>query len=90
MRYEQAYKIAIPAGVTCTGTVNGISNLCQIKVSNNNQNGPFGGTYLVQQQSGTGTAAAASQSSAASNAASSQGASSCGGGNGKREEQFRA
>ncbi|KUJ15177.1 cell surface protein [Mollisia scopiformis] len=43
-----SFKVAVPAGTSCTGTVNGISNLCQVKVSNNNANGPFGGTFLVQ------------------------------------------
>ncbi|KAF2147605.1 hypothetical protein K461DRAFT_316758 [Myriangium duriaei CBS 260.36] len=43
-----AFKVAIPAGTKCIGTVNGISGLCQVKISNNNQNGPFGGTFLVQ------------------------------------------
>lgn len=47
--------VAIPAGTSCTGTVNGMSNLCLVKLSNNNANGPFGGVAFVQ-MSGTGAA----------------------------------
>lgn len=43
--------IAIPSGVTCSGTANGQSNLCAVKISNNNENGPFGAVMIVQQSS---------------------------------------
>lgn len=41
-------QIAMPAGTTCTGTSNGMSNLCAVKISNNNENGPFGSVMIVQ------------------------------------------
>lgn len=42
------FSIAIPAGTTCTGTIGSETNLCLVKMSNNNANGPFGGVYAVQ------------------------------------------
>ncbi|KAI1324050.1 hypothetical protein F5Y16DRAFT_402808 [Xylariaceae sp. FL0255] len=44
-------EIAIPSGIKCTGTANGQSNLCAVKVSNNNENGPFGSVLIIQQTS---------------------------------------
>ncbi|KAF3022586.1 hypothetical protein E8E14_013438 [Neopestalotiopsis sp. 37M] len=41
-------QIAMPAGTTCTGTYNGMSGLCAVKISNNNENGPFGAVMIVQ------------------------------------------
>lgn len=38
----------MPEGTSCNGTVNGMSNLCLVKLSNNNANGPFGGVTFVQ------------------------------------------
>ncbi len=51
----QAFAIAIPAGTSCTGTINGESNLCLVKVSNNNAAGPFGGVFAVQMSNTTST-----------------------------------
>ncbi|KAL1850528.1 hypothetical protein Plec18167_002361 [Paecilomyces lecythidis] len=45
---DYPFAVEIPAGTSCTGTINGISNLCLVKVSNNNENGPFGGVFAVQ------------------------------------------
>ncbi|CAN8095884.1 unnamed protein product [Discula destructiva] len=42
------FSVAIPAGTTCTGTIGDQSNLCLVKISNNNANGPFGGVFAVQ------------------------------------------
>lgn len=47
----QPFKVAIPAGTTCTGSQGGYDNLCIVKVSNNNANGPFGSVMFVQQVS---------------------------------------
>lgn len=49
----QAFAIAIPEGTSCTGTISGQSNLCLVKVSNNNANGPFGGVFAVQMSNST-------------------------------------
>jgi hypothetical protein len=43
--------VKIPSNVTCSGTYNGMSNLCAVKISNNNENGPFGSVLIVQQSS---------------------------------------
>lgn len=53
---SQALSVSIPAGTTCTGTINGVTNLCLVKMSNNNANGPFGGVVAVQ-MAGTSTTA---------------------------------
>ena len=42
----------LPAGVACTGTVAGVSNLCMVKCAN--PAGPFGGVVPVQSGAGTG------------------------------------
>lgn len=42
------FSVAIPAGTTCTGTIGDQENLCLVKLSNNNANGPFGGVVAVQ------------------------------------------
>lgn len=39
---------SVPAGTTCTGTVDGQANTCLVKIANNNNNGPFGGTIAIQ------------------------------------------
>lgn len=49
----QNYSVAIPAGTTCTGTINGMTGLCLVKVSNNNADGPFGGVVVVQMSNST-------------------------------------
>ncbi|OIW35660.1 cell surface protein [Coniochaeta ligniaria NRRL 30616] len=50
-------KFSVPAGTTCSGTVNGISNVCLVKIANSNKAGPFGGVVAVQIAGQTATAA---------------------------------
>jgi hypothetical protein len=50
-------KFAVPAGTTCSGTVNGVSNVCLVKIANSNPAGPFGGVVAVQVAGQTATAA---------------------------------
>lgn len=38
----------VPAGTTCTGTVAGQSNVCLVKIANENAAGPFGGVVAIQ------------------------------------------
>ncbi|EFW99418.1 cell surface protein [Grosmannia clavigera kw1407] len=45
--------VSIPAGTTCNGTVNGLSNVCLIKIANSNSAGPFGGVVAFQMASNT-------------------------------------
>jgi len=40
--------IAIPAGMTCSGTVGGQSNVCLVKIVNPSGAGPFGGVVAMQ------------------------------------------
>jgi hypothetical protein len=51
-------KFSVPAGMTCSGTVAGQSNVCLVKIANSNPAGPFGGVIAIQ-MSGSGTATAA-------------------------------
>ncbi|RDW89165.1 hypothetical protein BP6252_01197 [Coleophoma cylindrospora] len=52
---DYPFAVEIPAGTSCTGTISGQSNLCLVKVSNNNPAGPFGGVFAVQMGSSAAT-----------------------------------
>jgi hypothetical protein len=41
-------KFSVPAGTTCSGTVNGVNNVCLVKIANSNKAGPFGGVVAIQ------------------------------------------
>jgi len=45
---DYPFKVAIPAGQTCTGTMAGQSNTCLVKLVNPSNAGPFGGCIPVQ------------------------------------------
>lgn len=51
------FKVAIPAGTTCTGTIAGQANTCIVKLVNPSNAGPFGGCVPVQMVGGNATAA---------------------------------
>jgi hypothetical protein len=80
-------KAAIPAGMSCTGTVAGQQNVCMVKCMNPARAGPFGGCVPAQMVAAAGNntnnagpassnnAAAASKGSSAANAASSSSSS---------------
>lgn len=38
----------IPTGVSCTGTVGNVQNVCYVKMANTNPAGPFGGVVPIQ------------------------------------------
>lgn len=38
----------LPANAACSGTINGLSNVCLLKIANTNGAGPFGGTVPIQ------------------------------------------
>ncbi|RDW56409.1 hypothetical protein BP6252_14163 [Coleophoma cylindrospora] len=40
--------ISVPAGMTCSGTVAGQSNVCLVKIANPSGAGPFGGVVAMQ------------------------------------------
>ncbi|EJT78186.1 hypothetical protein GGTG_03288 [Gaeumannomyces tritici R3-111a-1] len=48
-------KFEVPAGTTCQGTVEGINNVCLVKIANPNRAGPFGGVMPIQIQPGAGS-----------------------------------
>ncbi|OIW29279.1 hypothetical protein CONLIGDRAFT_645405 [Coniochaeta ligniaria NRRL 30616] len=56
---DYPFKVAIPAGTACTGTVAGQANTCIVKLVNPSNAGPFGGCVPVQMVGGNATAAAA-------------------------------
>lgn len=39
---------AVPTGTSCQGTVEGIRNVCLVKIANSNAAGPFGGIVAIQ------------------------------------------
>ncbi|KAH8648553.1 hypothetical protein BX600DRAFT_475435 [Xylariales sp. PMI_506] len=47
---DAAFSVKIPAGTTCTGSdaTSGQTNFCLLKVANNNNAGPFGGSVAFQ------------------------------------------
>ncbi|CAN8098584.1 unnamed protein product [Discula destructiva] len=47
---NQDFNVAftVPADTTCTGTVAGQSNVCLVKIANENSAGPFGGVVAIQ------------------------------------------
>jgi hypothetical protein len=44
----QPFKVAMPAGAVCNGTVAGQKNVCIVKLVNPSGAGPFGGCVPVQ------------------------------------------
>lgn len=50
----------IPSGTTCSGSIEGQSNVCLVKIANKNDNGPFGGVVAIQMAASNGTAKARS------------------------------
>jgi hypothetical protein len=58
--------VSMPAGMTCTGTVAGQSNVCMVRCQNPARAGPFGGCVPVQM---AGAAAAAAPATGATPAA---------------------
>ncbi|KAI1268904.1 hypothetical protein F5Y18DRAFT_171373 [Xylariaceae sp. FL1019] len=54
---DAAFSVKIPAGTQCSGSdsTSGQSNFCLLKVANNNNAGPFGGTVAFQIASSSNT-----------------------------------
>lgn len=65
----------VPQGQTCTGTVNGQSNICLMRCMNQAAAGPFGGTVPIQMAG----AAGANGNSAANGATTANGAATANG-----------
>lgn len=45
-------KVQMPAGMTCSGTVGGVSNVCVVRMQNAALAGPFGGSAAFTQSAG--------------------------------------
>lgn len=61
-------KFSVPAGTTCSGSVEGMNNVCLVKIANSNKAGPFGGVVAIQMAgagAGAGTGANATTPAAA-------------------------
>lgn len=43
---DYPFKVAMPAGTTCTGSMAGQNNVCIVKLINPSNAGPFGGLYF--------------------------------------------
>lgn len=52
---DYPFKATMPAGMSCTGTVAGQSNVCLVKIVNPSGAGPFGGVVAVQMAGGAST-----------------------------------
>ncbi|CAK7225552.1 hypothetical protein SBRCBS47491_005927 [Sporothrix bragantina] len=63
--------VSVPAGTTCTGSMNGMNNVCLAKIANSNPAGPFGGVVAFQ-MAGSDTGAAAASTAAATSAKKSR------------------
>ena len=82
--------IAMPSGMSCSGTVAGQSNVCLVKIANPSGAGPFGGVIAMQMASAGSASnsttaatpakgAAASSASASSKAGAAKASSAAGG-----------
>lgn len=68
---DYPFKVNMPAGTTCTGTIAGQANTCLVKLVNPSNAGPFGGCIPVQMVSGNSSAAPAAAAPAAARRATS-------------------
>ncbi|OAA64335.1 cell surface protein [Niveomyces insectorum RCEF 264] len=59
--------VSVPAGTTCTGTVNGVQNVCFAKIANSNPAGPFGGVIAFQMADSSANSTATATSDSSSN-----------------------
>jgi hypothetical protein len=71
---DYPFQATMPAGMSCSGTVAGQSNVCLVKIVNPSGDGPFGGVIAVQMASGasagnTTSAAAVGASTSSTKAA---------------------
>jgi len=65
-------KFSVPAGTSCTGTANGVSNVCLVKIANSNPAGPFGGVIAIQMAGGAAGAASGAASAAPESSTTTQ------------------
>ncbi|EMD90521.1 hypothetical protein COCC4DRAFT_95241, partial [Bipolaris maydis ATCC 48331] len=75
---DQPLTATVPAGMQCTGTVAGQSNVCMVRCQNPARAGPFGGCVPVQMAGAAAAAPAAGAAAAAGTAAPAAGAATAG------------
>lgn len=56
---DYPFKVNVPAGTSCTGTIAGQANTCIVKLVNPSNAGPFGGCVTVQMANSSAAAAPA-------------------------------
>lgn len=90
-------KFTLPADAACQGSVNGLDNVCLVKIANNNNAGPFGGVIPIQiggaaagNASATPATPAAAAPAAAGAAGAATGAAKGAAAAARREIQFTA
>ena len=60
-------QVQMPAGMTCSGTVAGVQNVCVVRVKNAALAGPFGGSAAFTQETGAAKGATSGNATAATN-----------------------
>lgn len=80
----------LPADAACTGTVNGIQNVCLVKMANRNAAGPFGGVIPIQITNGTASVVPAAAAPATGAAAPAAAAPATGAAAARRAQEFTA
>jgi hypothetical protein len=78
---DYPFKATMPAGMSCTGTVAGQSNVCLVKIVNPSGAGPFGGVVAVQMAGGASAGNSTAAPAAAEAATASTGSTKAAKGN---------
>ncbi|KUJ15794.1 uncharacterized protein LY89DRAFT_96380 [Mollisia scopiformis] len=86
---DAPFTVKIPAGTTCTGTdaTSGATNFCLMKIANNNNAGPFGGSIAFQV---AGASTSSNTTAAATTATQANAKAAKAGKTARREQMFKA
>lgn len=57
-------QVQMPAGMTCSGSIAGVQNVCVVRLKNPALAGPFGGSAVFTQDNGAASAAAGGNTTA--------------------------
>lgn len=60
-------QVQMPAGMTCSGSVAGVQNVCVVRLKNPAGAGPFGGSAVFTQDTGAASTVAAGNATAGGN-----------------------
>ncbi|PSR77510.1 hypothetical protein BD289DRAFT_456641 [Coniella lustricola] len=69
---DYPFDIAVPAGMSCTGTVGDMQNVCLMKIANPSKAGPFGGVIAFQMASANSSSTSTASSASASTTAAAR------------------